>query len=368
VLSFFTFADKLSSDAQTSPGVLAARSTESKSQPTVQPVSIDIDTVKQTLMKANELYSEVNGHTTDATAATANADRPDDSMRALVRAVYSHPEHYKVALGISNDVYSTYNAWFSFYRQLNDASDADICSMCSVYLETNVHVKQWQQHTEEATDLLHSLEEDISVDDSCEQLCYRIVRKLTKATAMVETVAPSEELTRQLEEFMKGQAMQSVNQVVRICTSIFDDIQQLATLIGDESKHSFTVSEVAALAEFISYWERDASTSESVNIVHNTAFKLVHISEDLLQGLKRDYGTDHKCTQLCNSILEQIKPCLLVSYQFNSDVLHCSYVKCTLLTIQSSTRLHSIACQIDVSVSQTICAAVHMLYEGRTRC
>jgi hypothetical protein len=173
----------------------------------VQPVPVDIDKVKQTLMNANELYSAVNGVTNDATATTtttANAGQPDDSMRALVRALYHHSEHYKVALNISNDVYITYGAWVSFYRQLNDSSNADICSMYSVYLETNEHVQQWQQHTKEATDLLHSLEQDSSVDDSCEQMCYRIVRKLTKAAAMVEAVAPSKTLVKQLTDYMKS--------------------------------------------------------------------------------------------------------------------------------------------------------------------
>jgi ferric iron reductase protein FhuF len=97
---------------------LSGREIFDTAEANVQPVSLDFVKVKQALMKADKLYSEVNGLT--------NADQTDNSMRALVRALYHHSEHYKKALNGSNDMYSTYSTWSSMYRSL----------MCSCHCAT----------------------------------------------------------------------------------------------------------------------------------------------------------------------------------------------------------------------------------------
>jgi hypothetical protein len=284
---------------------------------TVQPVSIDFTAVKQTLLKAHQLYLEVRGFTTDetdvaTTAAADNADQTDDTMKALAAALYSrHSEHYDVAQQISTRIYSTYSTWYNLSWLLRDSLDVSISSMYSAYLRTSKHAEKWQQVIEATTKLLLSLEQDSSIGDSCEQMCYRIVRKLTKATNMVNDVAPSEAVASQLTEYIHSHrattAMQTVNQVSLMYSSICDDLQELIVHVGTDSVHYATVVELAASANSIRDWKVDTSTYKIIDSVNDKVSQHVRVSQDLSRGLKRVYSDDHKCTHLCRSIMQQIK-------------------------------------------------------------
>jgi hypothetical protein len=259
---------------------------------TVQPVSIDFVKVKQALMKADQLYTELNGLT--------NADQTDDSMSVLVRALYHHSEHYKDALKDSNDMYSTYRLWSSMYKSLKNSPDVHAISTCSEYLKTALQVQKWQEQINSMTTLLRSLEHDSSVDDSCKQICNRIVRKLKEATDLVQAVAPSEELSRQLDAYVNSQ----YHQVQSMYRSTCFTLQELEVQLGSTSRHYTSIQE---LLQSLSAIRISQETCNSVAGLCDSLSNHITQSQRLLRSLEEDGSVDIKLIKLCDSIVSQIK-------------------------------------------------------------
>eukprot|EP00953_Heterococcus_sp_UTEX-ZZ885_P010685 6235-Heterococcus_DN1.PRE.1 len=272
---------------------------------TVQPLSIDFVKIKQELMEADKLYSGLNSVT--------SADQTDDSMRALVRALYHHSQHYKDALDDSNKMYSTYSEWSSMYRSLKKSPDMHAISTCSDYLDTKQQVKEWQGHIKELTDLLHSLEQDSSIDDSCKQMCNRIVVKVQEATDIVKAVAPSKELSRQLDAYINSQ----YNEVKLLYGSIHTALRELEVQLGrSASGHHTSIQNLLASVSITRTWKairkRAGSTSDDasthpVDALRDSLSKHITQSQQLLQSLKQDDSVDFKLIELCDSIVSQIK-------------------------------------------------------------
>jgi hypothetical protein len=334
------------SDKLQSLGALEAEPTEPIPK-AVQPVAIDFNSVKQTLLKADKLYLEVRGFTASTASATTTAtasaaDQTDDSVQALVLALYHHHEHYDTALQISTGVYSTYSAWCGFLWLFRVSSTANKTSMYSACLRTTEQVQQWQLHIADLTTLLQSLKQDSSVADSCEQMCERILHTLTEATNMVNDVAPSEAVASQLTVYIQNNivttAMQAVNKVTYLYRAIYNDLHELEAQVGTDSVHYATVVELAASADLIKDWHGDTSTDKSIDLLYNRVSKHIALSLDLLQGLTRVYGLDGKSTQLCTRIVEQIERA--------SDALAAILVAVQQVTYQCSCVSHVVILQM----------------------
>jgi hypothetical protein len=128
----------------------------------------------------------------------------------------------------------------SMYRSLRTSPDAHAVGTCSEYLNTTHQVAQWQEHINAMTTLLRSLEQDSSIDDSCTQICDRVVRKLKEATDIVKAVAPSEELTRQLDDYVNSQC----HQVKLLYRLIHTALQALVVQFRSTSTHYTSIQKL----------------------------------------------------------------------------------------------------------------------------